>query len=420
VDTAILELAARDFAVKRGRLLAAVIYAVKARVARLIGSRASAVRSAMIASRYSDGSACRDILRQDINEVKRSVIGLLPVPRPVSDFERRTVILADPDIRNGQVVRKGVLLVSFSETCGLLFASVDRSKLARLFHLVLEPSSSGYADPDILGWLSYPEPVIVQSSELRDRELLTYISSNLVPVDYGAGDWIQPPEITEVADGSKRFDSLCVANYGWWKRAHVFVRAVAQANKINRGHRAALVLARLGKTADSEKRLRRIIKAYGAESLITMFEGLNRDELSQVYARSRVFVFPSLKEGSSRVIYEAMCHDVPVMMLDSNVGVNKKHINGETGWLVRESRLGRELAKAAATRAPHLRPRDWFLRNLGPKSTTNRLRNDLNRLFPHEDWGNAPLRVKANTPEARLLEAHGEYVPLSSWLANDL
>jgi glycosyltransferase involved in cell wall biosynthesis len=420
VNVATLELAARDLAFKQGRRFAAALHTAKAKWARLRGDRDEFVRSAMAASRYSDGSACREMLRDNLDDVKQSVMRMLPSPISALSLDQRTVVISDPVIKNGRVVRKGVLLVSFTETCGLLLASVDRSKLARLFHLVLEPSWAGYADPGILGWLNYPEPVIVQASEKRDRELLSSLSSNLVPVGYGAGDWILPSDWPESLYRDTRFDSLCVANYGWWKRVHAFVRATAEANAINRGHKAALVLGRLGKSLATEKRLRSVIKAYGAESLITVFEALQRDELNEIYFSSRVLVFPSLKEGSSRVIYEAMCRDVPVIILSNNVGVNKEHINSHTGWIVPETHLGRELANASRARASQLQPREWFLSHLGPERTTEKLKCDLHRLFPHEDWANVPLRVKANTPEARLLEPHSESLPLSAWLAYDL
>jgi glycosyltransferase involved in cell wall biosynthesis len=326
------------------------------------------------------------------------------------------LVLAEPEFADGVIIKKGVLLIKFTATFGILYASVDRNELSRLFHIVLEPSWSGYADPSILCWLNWPEKVLVQSPERADREFLLNINSNLVPVPYGSGDWIDPEQFAPLSTrGPRGLDVISVANYGWWKRNHAFIRAVARAVRERPGFHAALVLASFGKSPERVRELRALIRHYRVEDKLAVLESLSQAQLRDLYGRTKALFFATLKEGSSRVIYESMSMGCPVVVLRNNVGVNKDYINPNTGWLLSEDEVVPLLTRLDDAREAR-RPRDWFVSNLGPVRTTAKLADDLKRLFPGEHWHADDLAVKKNAPEARYLEAHVNIRPLEWWM----
>lgn len=406
----------RDFLFAYGRSLASYVFFVQSHLLFGVRRNRRAVPLLLKASRYSDSRRFLRTMRRRLPEIMAEAPALLPAPVPVSDLGSRCLVLAEPMISDGRVERKGVLLASFSATGGRLFVSADREELFEKFHIVLEPSWAGYGDPEILAWLNYPEPVIVQATEQRDRVLLQELGANLIPVEYGAGDWIDPEKFTPVsAPNPSSYNAVSIANYGWWKRNHCFVKAVAEAAREMPGYRAALILARLGKTAVSATRLRSLIAYHGVEANLDILESLPHPEIQSILSSADVLVFTSRKEGSSRVIFEAMCCDCPVIVLKENIGVNKSYINEDTGKLVTADRVATsmlEFRKAEQKQSP----RAWYIAHLGPLNTTRKLTKDIQRLFPNEIWRDGDITVKANIPEARYLYAEAPLRPLSHWL----
>ncbi|WP_405223872.1 glycosyltransferase family 4 protein [Lentisalinibacter sediminis] len=384
------------------------------------GQKTRGVSWLLRASRYSDSRWFGRAISVAKKDIAIESAKLLPKAVDVDSLDGRCLVMAEPEMEAGYVVRKGVLLVSFTETAEKLYSTVDVAALSRRFYLVLEPSFAGYADPAIFCWMNVNEPVVVQATERYDRKLIDCLDCNLVAVPYGAGDWIDS-EAFRPADhdrAEKRWDAVCVANYLWWKRPHAYFRAVAAALRELPDFRAALVLAGHGKNASSTRRIEAQIDFYGIGDSLDIFEAVTQTELRRIYASSRVLVFTSYKEGSSRVIYEAMASDTPVFVLEENVGVNKDYINNDTGRVLRERDLGKNLA-AIRESERSFTPREWFLQNLGPVNTTAKLCEDLQRA--HGIGGQFEKRVciKANKPEAQLARDE-QLKPLSFWMNEPL
>ncbi len=410
----------RDIQFRYGRSALAWTMELLAPVCVVFGLKRQAVSLMLAGSRLTDGERFTLTLSRHLELISKEVEELLPDALPMASLDRRCLVLAEPRIARGQVVRKGILLVSFTETSGRLYASADIGQLSQRFHLVLEPSWAGYADPSILCWTNYPEPVLVQSSERRDREFLSQLGANLVPVQYGAGDWVQAPaSLAEKSSRTLVYDALCVANFGWWKRVHAFLGAVRVASMQRPDYRAALVLAKLAKDEHSSSRLHALIDHYRLRDVVEVFEDLRADALADLYLSSKVLVFPSWKEGSSRVLYEAMAHDLPVIVLAGNVGVNKDYITEETGFLVDDARLGALLKDLKETEWKKS-PRDWFMQHLGPENTHRKLVQDLQRIFPSDGWSEDDVRIKANIPEARVRNPPEQSRLFSEWMATSI
>src|SRR5215831_9879306 len=92
-----------------------------------------------------------------------------------------------------------------------------------------------------------------------------------------------------------------------------------------------------------------------------------------------------------------MFANTPVVLLKSNIGVNKDYINQHTGVLADDA----ELASMLITMSERYRdfaPRDWAMRNIAPEVSTRYLEEALAR--PEVSHVVLPLAVKVNAPEA--------------------
>jgi len=396
------------------RPILAELLALSGQFAARTGAGVVAVKCLLTANRFSNGRRFRTLIHAHLDLIRKYSPELVGPARLIEQIEQRCLILAEPQIDRARVIRKGVLLVKFTETSGALFASVDPRVLTELFHVVLEPSSAGYADPAILCWLNVKDPVLVQTPEHYDRVFLESLGSNLVAVPYGSGDWIDPSRFSPPSKVEKKYDAICVANFGWWKRVHVFLRGVAIASSQVAGYQALLVLASYGRTRWNQNDVERLLSFFGIRNNVKVMVSVPQHELSLLYSKSKVCVMPSLKEGSSRVIFEAMSSDIPVFVLAANVGVKKEYIHSETGVLVREQDLARELVRIARNEI-HFSPRAWFVSHLGPLNTTRKLEADLDIHFPGEGWAQNGLHLKTNAPEAVFLDKNWN-PRLSKWI----
>ena len=414
---AVLTVKWQDFRFRFGRPAVAWLLVLLFSLQLAFGQRTAAAASLMKASRFSDSRRFSGLLRRHCELLRTESPNLLPKSARPGNLDSRCLVLADPVIEQHEVRRKGVLLVSFTETAAALYSGFGPTAISEKFHVVLEPSWSGYADPAILCWLNLRDPVIVQTTERSDRELLSTLAANLVPVEFGAGDWIDPDRFTTVKEPPpKKYNAVSVANFGSWKRNHAFIEGVAVARRKRPGYRAALVLAGLGKSPKALKQLQDIMMFHGVQDDLDVLEGLGQKDLRILFSQADALVFTSWKEGSSRVIFEAMCADCPAIVLRRNVGVNKDYINEHTGKLVNDRELGNAMVEFDR-RTQHQSPRAWFLANLGPDNTTSKLAQQLRLLYPQEGWTTGELATKANIPEARHRNHAGRLRPLSAWLS---
>jgi glycosyltransferase involved in cell wall biosynthesis len=306
----------------------------------------------------------------------------------------RSIILKNPRLQ-GRTIEKGVLLVTFSESFPLFRRELDLPLLLKYFSIILEPSGAGYGTPEILFWLDYPEhPVVVQATENADFRFLTRLRSNLIPVSFGASDWVDHRRFRPLPDAAKVYDSVYVANYKGYKRCHSYFRALARVKR--GGLRAALVCDSWG---GSREEVLTIARHYGITEILDLYENLSQPELNVVLNHSKVNLLLSLKEGSNRSIFEGFAADVPGIVLRENIGVNKTYINARTGLLVDETDLPDALMHFRSNWQRYS-PRAWALENISPEKTTSKLTECLKSLARErgEPWTKDPV-PKINAPE---------------------
>lgn len=306
----------------------------------------------------------------------------------------RAIVLRAPDVRGG-TISKGVLLIKFTETFRYFYHYLDIGRLLEMFHIVLEPSWSGYCLPEILFWTKYSQPVLVQASDQEDRNFLKSLGTNLVPISIGASDWVDHRTFTPLGV-DKRFNAIYVANLSPVKRVHVYLRAIRSLAERGLAGKYALVVAGWGGRRASFEEL---VDYYEVRGQLEIFLDVKREPLNALICQSCVSVLLSRKEGSNKTLFESMFSNTPVILLKGNIGVNRDYINEQTGEIVEEADLADALHRFAVKRQSYT-PRAWAMANIAPDLTTLKLSAALERIGESAVSQSAPLLVKVNSPEA--------------------
>jgi len=341
---------------------------------------------------------------------KNFVMNARPSPR----WKQRCIVLQLP-AGEGATGRAGVLLMKFTRTFGTAAALLDINRLRQRFHVVLEPDWAGYCLPDILAWCGTGRLVVVQSSAKSDREFLSQFSSDLVPVDFGASDWVDH-RIFRPLNCVKKYDSVYVANLSRGKRLHAYLRAVANIVSLDSTYRGALVCSSWG---GSRTTLNALIAFYEVERHVDVYHQVPQNRLNEILNLSKVNVLMSFKEGSNKSLFEAMFAGTPVLALRENTSINHAYVNGQTGRLVSEQEVVDALLHFRRNWQDY-DPRPWAMANISPQVTTQKLESLLRTLSPPapQDF-DEHLLVKVNSPEATYWDPQlaGTVPPIDAILA---
>lgn len=356
-----------------------------------------AIKYLLMSIRYSYYGPSQELLYREFREF--DFTEFLSKSTSKKDAVGRTIILSAPYTDRSGVFRKGVMLLTFSHTFSFFIKHGNWDRLNQSFAFVLEPSWAGYADPDILAFAQTAEHCVIQASEIKDRILINTIFPEVPCIDTGASNWIddrffyfdknRPVE-------EKEFDAIYVANLNPIKRVYRAIDAVKEAKRTKSDIRVAIVCAGWGSGSYDE--LRNHIAYQGVVDNLTLFEGMDQDNLIDLVLKSKCSILLSLKEGSNRVLFESMFLNVPVICISENVGVNKSYINSQTGLLVPD----RLVDKAICFMVDHytnFSPRRWAMRSISPEVTTNGLSELLEGYYGVDL--NYKLEVKVNSPEVQ-------------------
>jgi len=311
-------------------------------------------------------------------------------------FGKRLLVLKGP-LRGRE---KGVLYVMFSEMFHLIPRAFDMGRLLKDYRLVLEPSWAGYCNEDILHFTKYDDAIYVGAAESSDYDFLRRLESNLVPLRFGAGDWIDPRLfVLDVPSNGRKYDLLMNAHWGWGKRHYVLFRLL---RKLPPETKVALI----GFPWDGRKTrdLLALAEYYGVNDQITVFESVSYERVVQITAQCKIGLLLSLKEGANRAMTECMFCNVPVIVLAENIGGVKKNVNDRTGRIVPERQLASEIA-FMLHRLDSYSPRQWALNNISCLVTSRilneRIKSDA--VKAGEPW-TQDLAVKTNAPELKYFD----------------
>jgi len=256
---------------------------------------------------------------------------------------------------------RGVLLLGYSYIFPFLLKVFDLSKVASRYFLVLEPSWSGYCDPDILCYTQFPYQVFVQSLEPRDSQFLLEATPNLIPVPVTANWWVDHRVFRPLPGVTKDADIIMVAGWGRYKRHFRFFRALAKLKKQRHRLKTILVGYSLGATQEA---IRKQASYCGVLDLLEFHEGLSPEQVNHQLNRAKINLLWSRREGSNRAVVEGLLAGLPCIQREGfNYGHRHAHVNPQTGLYCREQDLSRTLLEMVDSYR-QFDPRDWVMNNM--------------------------------------------------------
>ncbi len=322
-----------------------------------------------------------------------------PSARCVTEALAAGLVLKAPRIHDGQVREKGVLLLKFNDRIEAFHRSVNMAALLQHYLLVLEPSWTGYARPAFLAFARYRDhPIVVLSPFRGDQQLLESLGSNLVPIELGSGDWVDPRVFRPLEGELKRFDVVMIARWNSAKRLDLLLRALRSI--ADSSFRVALVAMSEPDDADRDGALK-AIEGFGLRPQFEVFENIPPEEVNRILNQSKVNLVLSSQEGGNRALFEGFFAGVPGAVFRNHIGVRVEHFRPETGRLIDRGELAAEL-RYFRNHWSEFDPRPWALANIAPEVSTRRL-NELLRVQSQnrgESW-TADIVMKCNSPNLR-------------------
>ena len=306
-------------------------------------------------------------------------------------FGNRLMVLKAP-AANGE---KGVLFVMVSYIFDWIRSNMDLKRLLEDYTLVFEPSWSGYCFSGLLNYTRWKDEVFVLSAEEGDFAFLERLNSNLVPLELGPCDWVDPDAAKPYLTDQKEFDIVMNSNWAGWKRHYVLFRMLRNAK---RRYKVALIGVKWGSPLRIQADIRRLADYYGVTSQLTIFDEIPYQQVMEITCRSRVSILLSLKEGSNRAIAESILSDVPVIVLANHVGGIRKNIVPETGLLAEERHLAAAVDRLLES---HLSPRTWGLEHVSCLKSSEKLNAILREhALSHGRPWTQDIAVRSNSPDS--------------------
>lgn len=346
--------------------------------------------------RASYGQFSSKLIKKNLQRISGVVRPLGVAPEKIKkEIIGRSIVLKRPLEQGGVVTEKGIMLIKFSETFTLYLKYVDCEKLTKNFHVVLEPSWTGHAIEQILGWCKFKEKVYIQCAGKPDFDFIASLQSNLIPLRMGSGEFVDY-RVFQPITKNKKYDLVCVANGFVHKRVYAYLRLARELKNKNPDVRVALVCASRGPLMGA---IDRLINMMGLRGSLDYLIDLSQEELNKIIEQSKINILMSYREGASRVIFEAIFSGTPSVILDRNIGIRKECFTKDSGMVAREAFLAQDI-ETLLRRTSSMNPRAWALQNISPEVSIKR----LVELISAEEYGGAdfqnPVYCKVNSPEA--------------------
>jgi glycosyltransferase involved in cell wall biosynthesis len=382
---------------------ALVLFAVWGFVQALAGKRGGAVKTLSQVHRTTRLPVMRRLVEGYV-VANRGVLYQEPPPSETPNLKKyfgRRLLVLKPPLAGGE---KGVLFVSFSDMFRLLYSFMDVEKLLHDYTFVFEPSYPGFCHPELLKYTRWSEEIFVLAGEEGDFDFLARLNSNLVPVQLGPADWVDPRIAEPYLGQPKQFD--IVMNAGWMalKRHYVLFRMLANAR---RSYKTLLIGFGYPRTE-----IENLAAYYGVREQITIVEDVPYEVVMELTCRARVSVILSLKEAGPRATAESMFCGVPTIVLSNLIGGIRKNIVPATGLFAKE--LDLEAAIETLVHA-ELRPRMWALQHISCFKSSENLNTILQEhaLRKGRPW-TENLVCRSNSPDSTYAFA-GDRERLNRW-----
>lgn len=367
----------------------------------------------MASHRASYGNTSAKIIKSNLLEISKMIKPCGAATEKIKkEIIGRSIVLKKPLDLDGVLIEKGVMLIKFSETFTLYLLHVNCEELMKRFHVILEPSWTGHAIEQILGWCQFKEKVYIQCADKPDFDFIQSLQSNLIPLRMGSGEFVDY-RIFQPLTTEKKYDLVCVANGLVYKRVYAYLRLIKALKRKNPAIRAALVCASRGGLLGAIKRL---IDLMGLKTSLDYFTELTQSELNKIIEQSKVNILMSYREGSNRVLFEAIFSNTPSVILDRNIGIRKECFTKQSGLVARESFLVSDIC-ALLENVKNMTPREWALKNISPELSVDRLIRLIENTEYNDAKFNNPIYYKVNSPEATYML---EYSDMSKKISDEM
>jgi len=306
-------------------------------------------------------------------------------------FDKRCLILSPP-----QVGKKGVILLKFTDYFKYFLSIFDMNKLSNDYVLVLEPSSIGQFDLDLLCFVGQNIPVIVQSLEPRDISFLKSLHSNIFPIEIGANLWVDESTFHPIEKTEKEFDLLMVAIFADVKRHYHLFEALKKSKK---RLKVALAYVEWGKRLQD---IKNEADYYGVLDQITFFEKVPQDEVNKLLNKSKFSILLSKKEGTNKASVESLYAGTPLIILKQhNYGHQYSYLNENTAIRVKGHELWKVFKKLDSIyNSTPFNPAGWIREHHSPEKSTAVIIQELQRIESILNIQiNTNLEIKVNKPE---------------------
>jgi glycosyltransferase involved in cell wall biosynthesis len=305
-------------------------------------SKTKKITRLMKSHRYSPNMLIAKVIKDHLPYIQNNARHLFDGDDSAGEAIQKTraIVLKNPIFdRNNQCVEKGIYLITFTGTFQYYIKNINVAELQKFFYIVLEPSWAGYCLSEILWWSSLPAPVFIQATEIQDYNFLKSVSPNLIPLSFGASDWVNLDIFHPTEQQSeKKYDFVYVSNYNPIKRNYIYFKTLHKLRNID--FKAALVCSGWG---DNRDYIFKLLKKFKLEDKVDIIERLPQDKLNELLNQSKVNILLSLKEGSNRSLFEGFFANTPGIILRDNIGANKSYFTAESGSIIDESQLSETL-----------------------------------------------------------------------------
>jgi glycosyltransferase involved in cell wall biosynthesis len=297
-------------------------------------------------------------------------------------------------LKSARPGEKGVIVLEYNYILPTFARLFDVPRIAERYHLVLEPTWSGYCTLDVLTYSQYDFPVFVQAHEPRDAAFVDGLDANLVSVPTSTNWWVDHRLFRPLPGVKKDIDILMIAAWGRYKRHHRFFAGLRSLRRA--GHRPHVVL--LGYPINlSKDDILQEAQYYGVADQVEIQEYAPYARINEYLNRSKVNVVWSRREGVNRAIVEGMFAGVPCLVREGfNYGHKYSYINEHTGRYSTEHGLPEALLWMIENHQ-RFSPRDWVMANMSCQKATEILAERIRAraLNDGEPWTEG-LAVKTN------------------------
>jgi len=262
---------------------------------------------------------------------------------------------------------KGVLVVKYNYTFSHIYRFFDIERIASKYHIVLEPSWSGYCNRAILQYCSVSAPVFVEAAEPRDAEFIRTLGANLVAVPIASNWWVDHRVFRPLPGVTKDTDVVMVATWARYKRHFQFFRVLGALRR--QGHPLRVLL--IGYAGDMTRNdIAHLAAFFGISDQIEIYDGVSQERVNELVNRARVSLIWSRREGVNRAIIESMFAGVPCILRDGfNYGYKYPYVNEQTGCFTSETDLPQTLLGTIRS-SDRYSPREWVSVNMSCQRAT--------------------------------------------------